>query len=664
MKNTKTILIAFLLGVLNISEAKSQLIISEFMHESNGADSLNEWIEIYNYSNDTVNLKDYYLKDYGTDSIIITTANYYLSPDSSIILAADKLTFEQNWLGGIPNTKVIDYDYNQFKMDDDFDEILLWGGVGTSIGYKNDGNAGISTFLDYNYEIDAKVFTWIYCDTCVRRLNRDSLDVVFGPDPIGYSDSLGLLDSLAFVSLNGDFGSPLLSRYKRNKPYITIGALSSFIEQNDTVLVPITLKQSNGDTSSFKFTLETNATATYGVDYLLNLNPIDTLVFIPGIDTFFLQIIILDDSIVEGVESFYGKIRGVKNTRDSNFMAHMSCTIEGNDTALYPQVSWVSSIHNYYEDTGFVKVGIVIDNSNSDSTGVILKEGFLNIEPINRLSFNDDFILTNTSLQDTIWFPPYFNDTMWLYANVVNDTVYESVSGYELNELKLISHFNGILLDNKSGFDSASTIILIDEETRLMVNVEVDSNSVSEDVGQVDFKFYMNQYCNDTLVFTYEVDTANSSASFGDDFMITSLKDSILFLPYKKDTVISVYIIDDTLLEPTEVITFKSNVTSPIYLYVNDNDSPSSIKEIKEEELSIKIYPNPAKDNVFVQIENENNKKVGIVLFDTFGKIVFKTESNAKSIHNNINVQDLSKGVYFIRVSYKDSIKTQKIIIN
>ncbi|MFT5217308.1 MAG: hypothetical protein ACI83H_002445 [Glaciecola sp.] len=671
MKNTKTILIALLLGVLNINEVKSQLIISEFMHESNGNDSLNEWIEIYNYSNDTINLKDYYLEDYGSDSITITTTtNYYLFPDSSIILAADKLTFEQNWLGGIPSAKVIDYDYNQFKMDNDFDEILFFG---SSVGYKNDGNIGLSTFLDYNYEIDAKVFTWIYCDTCEVRLNRDSLDVIFGPDPIGYSDSIGMIDSLAYVAVNGDFGSPLVGKYKRISPY-PISFTQSIIERNDTVFFPIRLIQGNNDTSVFKFTLNSYANnATYGIDYTMNLNPVDTIIFLPGIDSFLVEIIIFNDSINEGVEWVSGALKTLKNGPDSNkFSFGIQYSI--NDTINSPKVYWANDNYAFREDTGLIKVGLVIENSNSDSTGVIISQDTTSPFFIwdNNLSIMDDIVFSTLSFPDTIWFPPYFNDTIWLYANVINDTVYESSQGYEFTIIRVTSWHNGIILKGHN-LDSAFTGLSILENKELKIEVTTDTNIVTESNIQIDYNFHLNQYCLDTTILYYEIDTANSSGSLITDFTIsTNFIDSIILLPYTRDTSITIQLVDDTIYEANEYITLKSHFKIGFrntynfnyYLYILDNDSPTSVREIKEEELPIKIYPNPAKNNVFVQIENHKNKEVEIIFFDAFGKTIFRAESQAKNIYKNINVSDLSKGVYFMQITHDNLVQTKKIVVS
>ena len=59
----------------------------------------------------------------------------------------------------------------------------------------------------------------------------------------------------------------------------------------------------------------------------------------------------------------------------------------------------------------------------------------------------------------------------------------------------------------------------------------------------------------------------------------------------------------------------------------------------------ISIYPNPT-DGVF-HIEFENNITAEIVIMDLTGKEVYRNVTN-RSI--NINVSDLQKGMYLIRI--------------
>lgn len=89
---------------------------------------------------------------------------------------------------------------------------------------------------------------------------------------------------------------------------------------------------------------------------------------------------------------------------------------------------------------------------------------------------------------------------------------------------------------------------------------------------------------------------------------------------------------------------------------VSEPTSGASVEENEEKQLA--IYPNPASD--YVTIDNLEEKSE-IKLFDVSGKeVVSKTTTLSK---NKIDISNLAKGVYFIKVKTgNENIKVQKII--
>jgi hypothetical protein len=69
--------------------------------------------------------------------------------------------------------------------------------------------------------------------------------------------------------------------------------------------------------------------------------------------------------------------------------------------------------------------------------------------------------------------------------------------------------------------------------------------------------------------------------------------------------------------------------------------------------LNFSIYPNPAKDRLYIDSDNVNN----IIVYNLFGKEIIKINNQ-----NTINVSSLSKGVYFIKVSDGINASTKKFI--
>ncbi|WP_068599343.1 T9SS type A sorting domain-containing protein [Vaginella massiliensis] len=73
-----------------------------------------------------------------------------------------------------------------------------------------------------------------------------------------------------------------------------------------------------------------------------------------------------------------------------------------------------------------------------------------------------------------------------------------------------------------------------------------------------------------------------------------------------------------------------------------------SLSVIENENLEIKIYPNPVNGNLTVNGINQDN--VSLLLFDITGKIVYQNKLNVNQNKIEISVSNLEKGVYFIKI--------------
>ncbi len=73
-----------------------------------------------------------------------------------------------------------------------------------------------------------------------------------------------------------------------------------------------------------------------------------------------------------------------------------------------------------------------------------------------------------------------------------------------------------------------------------------------------------------------------------------------------------------------------------------------NVNEIKKKDNIYTIYPNPA--NSFISIDNFNEEYANISIFNVFGQELIKTNNP-----RNINISNLSKGVYFIKIIDKDN---------
>ena len=80
------------------------------------------------------------------------------------------------------------------------------------------------------------------------------------------------------------------------------------------------------------------------------------------------------------------------------------------------------------------------------------------------------------------------------------------------------------------------------------------------------------------------------------------------------------------------------------------------------ERETIKVYPNPAKDYIYVDIEATNFDKGEIELFDMQGKLVKRAKLNAKQ-GNRVDVSNLNAGAYTYNVSVNGKTISGKVIV-
>ncbi len=85
-------------------------------------------------------------------------------------------------------------------------------------------------------------------------------------------------------------------------------------------------------------------------------------------------------------------------------------------------------------------------------------------------------------------------------------------------------------------------------------------------------------------------------------------------------------------------------------------DFVTEIIETKQEKKGIKIYPNPAKDIIYIKGEDMKT----IQLYSLDGRLVIDKIANKDNVEININ--NLSSGIYYIHVTTNDSKQSKKII--
>ncbi|MFZ6052510.1 HYR domain-containing protein [Halocola ammonii] len=79
---------------------------------------------------------------------------------------------------------------------------------------------------------------------------------------------------------------------------------------------------------------------------------------------------------------------------------------------------------------------------------------------------------------------------------------------------------------------------------------------------------------------------------------------------------------------------------------------------------SVKVYPNPARDNFNIDINSSSSKVAQLLLMDSNGRMVIDQKVNLSAGDNthNLNIADLKRGVYYLRVITGNDVINKKII--
>lgn len=178
-----------------------------------------------------------------------------------------------------------------------------------------------------------------------------------------------------------------------------------------------------------------------------------------------------------------------------------------------------------------------------------------------------------------------------------------------------------------------------------------------------------NNFCSDTLLLSVDV-IACPTADF--DFTANGL--NVQFTNTSTNSVLVFWNINGvnySSSNPTVTFPSAGNYTVVLTVYnqnscigeitraiaVTEAEIINSIKPNNERYLN--IYPIPASNYIFIE-SNENRPIESIKIIDLNGKLVLDYYSNSKEI----DISNISKGIYILRIKIEDEIYFKKIIKN
>lgn len=95
-----------------------------------------------------------------------------------------------------------------------------------------------------------------------------------------------------------------------------------------------------------------------------------------------------------------------------------------------------------------------------------------------------------------------------------------------------------------------------------------------------------------------------------------------------------------------------------VSLTIAAQEMPSQSSGSAEEAPSIKLYPNPAFDDV-VYITTESNATKQVVVYDVFGAVVLRDHIT----NSALNISKLVPGVYVLQVTENNTVMTRKLVV-
>ena len=138
----------------------------------------------------------------------------------------------------------------------------------------------------------------------------------------------------------------------------------------------------------------------------------------------------------------------------------------------------------------------------------------------------------------------------------------------------------------------------------------------------------------------------------GDVIVVKGADQTFIMAPDLGGSILKV-MVDGIDIGPVDSYTF-TNVTRNHTIYVSF--SGMGIEETQN--LNVNIYPNPAKDKVYV----EGDGIESVALFDLLGNCLRNMDFNTSKI---LNVSGLSKGIYVLMLTTQDGrIGYQKLVLN
>ena len=139
------------------------------------------------------------------------------------------------------------------------------------------------------------------------------------------------------------------------------------------------------------------------------------------------------------------------------------------------------------------------------------------------------------------------------------------------------------------------------------------------------------------------------------------LNDNNQFIMESYSTVGSIYIIS-WAMKGMNLICYDSNGTPVLYWLITNSNLVTSVAESISEYYDPKIYPNPINEAFSIDFRNPIMSSFELKIYNHLGELVKEEHDVNISESNNINISNLSPGIYTLEILCDNKRSIQKIV--
>ncbi len=229
---------------------------------------------------------------------------------------------------------------------------------------------------------------------------------------------------------------------------------------------------------------------------------------------------------------------------------------------------------------------------------------------------------------------------------------------------KPTSRYMSILDVSQYNYTNSSPFYIGKSTKPIVVGSFYNADPFNGWIGQV--RIWNRYLSDDEICYNYQRKKPSSNSGLLADWDMTDASGSTTLT----DAVISPAQVNGTLGSSTAAPTWVSQASigdctnSPQINFRPTNESVITEPLLYNDEIL--ISPNPNTGNMNIDIQGVTSDKVGITMFDINGKKVYSssTVKGAGSQFNKIlNVPNLAKGIYMLKIDFNNKVQTKKIMI-